>query len=400
MADLDQRLGMTGQFQTLVQEPPRGTGDAVRLGLTGVPDDTDWVVALLGDSCLLSQEIVRDLVARAVKNQNRITVLSAWLDDAQSYGRIDRDEEGRFTRIVEKRSDTPEQRRGRTEINSGIMVLDARWVRQAISRIEVNPQIGEYQLTDLIEIAVAEHQDGEPWPAATAPGDPAVVLGVNDRAQQMQADDAVRKTVIRKLLESGVSIIGEDTVFIDEQVEIGRDTVIHPFTTITGKTRIGSDCVIGPAAHLRNVVVGNNVEIHSSTVRESAIASHSDIGPYAHIRGGSQIHEHVHIGSNAELKNVIAGSGTKIGHFGYLGDAVLGQDVNIGAGTVTANFDGETKHQTVIEDGAFVGSDTVLVAPVSIGEGAKTGAGAVVTRDVPAGTLVLGVPARPRANQG
>jgi bifunctional UDP-N-acetylglucosamine pyrophosphorylase/glucosamine-1-phosphate N-acetyltransferase len=396
LADLDERLDLVGAFQTLVQHPARGTGDAVRLGLEAIDSDIEWIVSLLGDSCLLTAQTVQLLLERAVSEGNLITVLTARLPDAQAYGRIARDEFGRVLEIVEKKSDDPAKRVGVTEINSGIMVLNANWARQAIQRIQVNPNSDEYQLTDLIDIAVKNHREGQPWPVRTFIGDEFVGVGVNDRQQLMEADQIVRSKVRERLMLNGVTFIGPETTFIDEDVDIGRDTVIHPFTTISGTTRIGENCTIGPAAHLNNATIGNNVEIVSSTVRDSVVESNSDVGPYAHLRGGTHIHENVHIGSNTELKNANVGTGSKVGHFGYLGDATLGNDVIIGAGTITANFNGTTKNKTTIGNGAFIGSDSVLIAPISVGDAARTGAGSVVTRDVAAGSLVVGVPAKLR----
>jgi bifunctional UDP-N-acetylglucosamine pyrophosphorylase/glucosamine-1-phosphate N-acetyltransferase len=395
MADLDHRLDMAGQFETVIQEPALGTGDAVRIGLEAIDDDIDWVVCLLGDSCLLTSEMVRLLLNRAISEASRVTVLTAKLPDARAYGRIARDEYGRVTAIIEKKSDDPAKRTGITEINSGIMALNARWARQALPKILPNPDSKEIQLTDLIELAVDEHREGNAWPVQTFIGDKNAVVGVNDRVQLMEADQIVRKQVRDRLLNNGVSIVGPDTVFIDEDVEIGRDTVIHPFTTITGRTRLGDNCVVGPNAHLSNVISGDHVTIVSSTIRDSELGSNVDIGPYSHLRSGTHIHDSVHIGNFAEIKNSTVGSDTRIGHVGYLGDATIEHNVNIGAGTITANFDGVEKHRTVIRQNAFVGSDSVLVAPVEIGHNGRTGAGAVVTHDVAPDSTVVGVPARP-----
>jgi bifunctional UDP-N-acetylglucosamine pyrophosphorylase/glucosamine-1-phosphate N-acetyltransferase len=394
MHDIDQRLGMPGAFEIVIQDPARGTGDAVRIGLDAIADDIDWVICLLGDSCLLTGATVKHLLQRAISEGSKVAVLTAKLDDPKAYGRIERDEFNRVIRIVEKKSDDVAKRIAGAEINSGIMVLDARWARQTLPKIAENPDSGEIELTQLVQIAVREHRPGNAWPVQTHIGDENVVIGVNDRHQLVEADDIVRRQVRKRLLDAGVTIIGADTVFIDEDVEIGQDTVIYPHSTIFGKVRLGEGCVIGPAAHLRNVTGGDRVTIVSSTVADTTLGSDIDIGPYAHLRGNTQVHDHVHIGNYAEMNRSDIGAHSKIGHFSYLGDTTVGEAVNIGAGVITANFDGTSKHPTHIGDGAFIGCDSVLVAPVDIGEQARTGAGSVVTHDVPASETVVGVPAR------
>ena len=394
MSDLDERLGMPGAFDIVIQHPARGTGDAVRIGLEAIGEDIDWVICLLGDSCLLTGDTVNDLLALAMSTSSKVAVLTAKLPDAKAYGRIERDGESRVIRIVEKKSDDPAKRGIGSEINSGIMVLDARWARNVLPTIAENPDSGEIELTQLVRIAVESHQGDGAWPVQTHVGHENVIIGVNDRHQLVEADEIVRKSVRNRLLGQGVTIIGPETVFIDEDVEIGRDTVILPHTTIFGKVKLGEGCVIGPAAHLQDVTAGNRVKIVSSTVTSSMLGDDVDVGPYAHLRGQTVVRDHVHIGNFAELNRSDIGAHTKIGHVSYLGNATLGEAVNIGAGTITANYDGKHKNPTKIGDGAFVGSDTVLVAPVEIGEGARTGAGAVVTHDVLPGTTVKGVPAR------
>jgi bifunctional UDP-N-acetylglucosamine pyrophosphorylase/glucosamine-1-phosphate N-acetyltransferase len=262
-----------------------------------------------------------------------------------------------------------------------------------------NETTNEFLLTDLVAIAVAQREPDERWPVSTVAADPDVALGVNDRRELMAADAAVRRLTRARLLDAGVTIIGDESVVVDETVRVGADTVLMPFTVITGNTTIGAGCTIGPAAILHDAAIADRVMIRSSTVAASAIGADSDVGPYAHVRGGCRIGENVHIGTSAELKNSTLGDGSKTGHFSYIGDATLGRDVNIGAGTITANYDGEAKHATTIGDGAFIGSDTILVAPLSVGAGATTGAGSVVTRDVAAGSTVVGVPARPYARK-
>ncbi len=321
------------------------------------------------------------------------------LDDAQTYGRITRNGERNVTGIVEAKNDDPASREGQVEINSGIMVLEAAWAREALGRLPLDPVTGEYLLTDLVAMAASEHQPGEPWPIATVEAPMEVSLGVNNRIQQAEADAIVREQVRSRHMLAGVTMVGPETIFIDEDVEIGHDTVLLPGTILLGGTRIGAGCRIGPHTVLDHAEIGDHVTIRSSTIEYSRMEAGSDAGPYAHIRGGSVIGEGVHIGNFAELKNTSMGRDAKSGHFSYLGDATVGHGVNIGAGTITANYDGEKKNPTTIGDGAFVGSDTILVAPVTVAEGARTGAGSVVTKDVAPGTTVVGIPARPIASR-
>jgi bifunctional UDP-N-acetylglucosamine pyrophosphorylase / glucosamine-1-phosphate N-acetyltransferase len=394
MVEMPAILGMEGQFETVVQDPPRGTADAVRAALAVAPD-VDYLVSLLGDNPLLTTEMVEQLLDHAIATASRITILSCQLDDAQSYGRINRNAIGQVTNIVEAKNDAPGERDGRTEINSGIMVLDAGWARGALDRLPVDAVTQEYLLTDLVEMAAAEHTPGESWPIATVEAPPEVSIGVNNRVQQAEADAIVRDQVRRRLMMDGVTMIGAETIFIDEDVTIGQDTVLLPGTIILGTSRIGSGCRIGPNTVLDHVEIGDNVTVQSSTIEHSRMEDGSDAGPYAHIRGGSVIGEGAHVGNYAELKNTVFGRGAKSGHVSYLGDATIGERVNIGAGSITANYDGVRKNQTIIEDGAFIGCDTMMIAPLTIGAGAKTGAGSVVTKDVAEGSTVVGIPARP-----
>jgi bifunctional UDP-N-acetylglucosamine pyrophosphorylase/glucosamine-1-phosphate N-acetyltransferase len=339
--------------------------------------------------------MVQDLLEDAVTSGRKITLLTCLMPQAQSYGRINRDERNRPTNIVEAKNDDLVLRRGATEINSGIMVLRVDWARDALERLPLDPITGEYLLTDLVEMAARDHVDGEPWPIETVTAPAEVSLGVNNRIQQAEADAIVRQQTRERLMLAGVSMIGPETIFIDEQVEIGPDTMILPGTIILGTTTIGSGCRIGPNAVLDHATIGDNVAIQSSTIEHSTMKSGSDAGPYARIRGGSVIGEGVHIGNFAELKNSTMGTDAKSGHFSYLGDATIGERVNVGAGSITANYDGTRKNRTILGDDVFLGCDTVLVAPVTIHEGSKTGAGSVVNRDVPPHTTVVGVPARP-----
>jgi bifunctional UDP-N-acetylglucosamine pyrophosphorylase / glucosamine-1-phosphate N-acetyltransferase len=394
LADLPARLSMDGAFTTAVQVNPEGTAVAVRCALDHI-GPVEHIVSLLGDSPLLTGDVVRELVEGARTSGAKVTILTCVVPRAESYGRIERDDDGNIRRIVELKNDDPSKRTGETEINSGIMVLDAAWARSALEAVQLSPLAGEFLLTDIVEVAIGEHVDGAPWPvsAVTAPHD--IALGINDRVQQGEADRLIRERVRRSLQSSGVTIIGPETVFIDETVRVGKDTTILPFSVITGDTVIGSCCEIGPHAVLENAVIGDRVTLRSSTVTDSSIDHDARVGPYAHLRGNTRIGPHAHIGTSTELKNSQVGERSNVGHFGYLGDTTLGPNSNIGAGTVTANYDGTNKHPTSIGSNVFIGSDTVMVAPVAIGDGAKSGAGAVITRDVPAGTTVVGVPAKP-----
>lgn len=392
LADLEDHIG-AGDYELVVQGPPKGTADSVRQALERAPG-IRWMISLLGDNPLLTPEIVMDLLARAEATGSRVTLLTCVVPDAASYGRIERDDARRVRRIVERKNDDAGCRRGPTEINSGVMVLDAEWARRELATLPVDSVTGEQLLTDLVEIAVGQAADGDRWPVDAHVADESVSLGVNDRGELAAADVRARQQKRERLMAAGVSFIGGETSFIDEDVEIGPDTVIHPYTILRGATRIGSGCEIGPSAVLTDARVGDGVTIRQSTITDSEVGDRSDVGPYAHLRKGCRIGAGVHVGSYVEMKNATLADGAKCGHVSYLGDVAVGAEANIGAGTIVANYDGVGKHPTVIGDGAFIGSDSVLVAPVTIGQRARTGAGSVVTRDVPDDTTVLGVPAR------
>jgi bifunctional UDP-N-acetylglucosamine pyrophosphorylase/glucosamine-1-phosphate N-acetyltransferase len=394
LADLPSRLGMEGEFETVIQVVADGTAGAVRTALDHLQPVT-WLVSLLGDSPLLTGEAVHRLVTHASESGARVTILTCTVPDGQSYGRIERDEHHNACRIVELKNDDLSKRQGPIEINSGIMVLDAAWAREALSRIQQSADAGnEYLLTDILEVAIEGMSEGDPWPIATVEASEEVAHGINDRRQQATADEIVRRQVRQRLLTSGVTLIGPDTIFIDDTVEIASDTTILPFSVITGRTVIGSGCQIGPHAVLHDAVIADRVELRSSTVTGSSVREGTRVGPYAHLRGNTRVGPNVHVGTSAELKNSSVGDGSNVAHFSYIGDTTIGEHTNIGAGTITANYDGKAKHPTTIGDNVFIGSDSVLIAPVTVGDGAKTGAGAVVNRDVAPGATVVGVPAR------
>ncbi len=379
---------------TVVQDPPRGTGEAARLALDALPD-VDRAVVLFSDNPLLEAQHMRDLVQRATQTGALVTILTANVRDAAHYGRIVRDAGGNPVAVAEKKDDDPSLRTGQdVEINSGIMVLDAAWARHTLQELPPNPVSGEYYLTDLIAAAVAARPDHARWPVETVTAPITAALGVNDRLELAEAENLAWARNRERAMRAGVTMRLPDTIIIDDDVEIGPDSVILPNTMLLGRTRIGRGATIGPGAVIKDSLLGNDVVVRNSTLTDVEVGDGSDVGPYTHLRGGTRVAGGVHIGNFAEIKNSDLASGVKVGHFSYLGDARIGAGTNVGAGTITANFDGVHKHRTEIGERVFLGSDTILRAPVRLGDDARTGAGAVVTRDVEPGATVVGVPAR------
>jgi bifunctional UDP-N-acetylglucosamine pyrophosphorylase/glucosamine-1-phosphate N-acetyltransferase len=284
---------------------------------------------------------------------------------------------------------------GETEINSGMMVIDAEWARHVLPKIKSSEATGEIYLTELVADAVAESDERKKsWPVATVQASAEVALGINDRVQFAEAEAVLRDRIRKRHMLAGVTIQEPHTVAIDEDVQIGQDTTILPYSLILGRTVIGADCEIGPSAVITNAEIADRVKIRSSTVTDTSIGDDTDVGPYSHLRRGTRIGARVHVGNYGEIKSAVIDDSAKIGHFSYIGDAHIGANTNIGAGTVTCNFDGVNKHHTEVGSNVFVGSDSMLIAPITIGDGATLGAGSVVTKDVAAGATVVGVPAR------
>lgn len=373
-----------------VQPEPRGTGDAVRWAEPLLRGEAAAVLITYADLPLVRPQTYRRLVEAHEAAGATLTLLIAHLPDPSGYGRVIRDPEGRVRGVVEEAEADPEARR-RTEINVGVYVVRASWLWPALARLRPSPVKGEAYLTDLVAMAAAE---GEPVVAVPLE-DAEEALGVNTRVQLAEAERILRRRINTRWMLEGVTLVDPERVYIAAGAVIGPDTVIYPDTYIEGETRIGRRCRIGPNAILRDAHVGDDCVVEASVVEGAILADRVHVGPFAHLRPGARLGEDVHVGNFAEIKNSTLGPRTRMHHFGYLGDATVGADVNIGAGTVTCNYDGVRKHPTIIEDGAFIGSDTMLVAPVRVGRRARTGAGAVVTRDVPPETLVYGVPARP-----
>ena len=379
---------LAGRVETARQEPQRGTADAVRIGLARVPASTRQVIVAMGDAPLVPGEIFTGLIAEQADGRE-IALLSARVTDPTGYGRILRGGAGEVTAIVEER-DADAATRAIDEVNAGTYCFDAAWLRENVERAPASAS-GEHYLTDLVALAVT---DGRRVAVLRAPR-PELAMGINDRVGLAAAERVLRTEIAERHMRAGVSIVDPASTFIDATVQIEADARIEPFTILHGTTTVAADAVIGPHAQVSDSTIGARTSVWASVVESSSVAEDVQIGPYSHVRPGCQIGPRCRIGNFAELKKTSVGAGTQQHHFSYLGDAEVGAEVNIGAGAVTANFDGQTKHRTVIGDGAFIGVDTMLRAPVTVGPGARTGAGAVVTRDVPAGKTVVGMPARP-----
>jgi bifunctional UDP-N-acetylglucosamine pyrophosphorylase/glucosamine-1-phosphate N-acetyltransferase len=374
----------------VIQEKQRGTGDAVESARRILEDSDSLVLVLSGDVPMIRVETLQKLIEHHHHTASACSILSVRLENPTGYGRIIRDESGAFQKIVEQRDATDEERQVR-EINSGIYCFEAKALYDALRKIEPKNDQGEYYLTDVAEIILASSGTVSVYQIHDA----REVSGVNTRAELAEFENLVRRGAIRRLMiESGVTFIDPSHAYISAEAQIGRDTVIHPNVTIEGKTVIGEGCVIRAGARITNSRLGDNVTIKDhSVIVDSQIESNCEVGPFAHLRMNALLEEKARVGNFVEVKKSRLKRGTKAMHLSYLGDATIGERTNIGAGTITCNYDGVNKHETVIEDDVKIGSDTMLVAPVRVGARSMTGAGSVVTRDVPPDSLVAGVPA-------
>ena len=374
---------------TVRQEPQKGTADAVRVGLRPLLEAQGVVLVTMGDAPMQQPAIFERLLAEQRHGGTPLALVSARMDDPAGYGRIVRGPDGGVAAIVEE-ADADEATLALHEVNAGTYAFELSWLRDAIGRVPTSAS-GELYLTDLIALAADE---GCPASVVVA-DDPAEAMGINDRVALADAERRMQRRIATEHMRNGVTIVDPETTRIDAGVEIGQDARIEPWTILSGATIIAQDAVIGPNAQVRDSRIGPRTTVWASVVEESTVAEDVQIGPYAHLRPGAEVGPRCRIGNFAEIKNSSLGAGTQQHHFSYLGDAEIGEDVNVGAGSVTANFDGREKHRTIVRDGASLGVDTMMVAPVTIGEGATTGAGSVVTRDVAPGATVVGIPARP-----
>jgi bifunctional UDP-N-acetylglucosamine pyrophosphorylase/glucosamine-1-phosphate N-acetyltransferase len=374
---------LNGQGQTVPQTPQLGTGHA--LSQVATEHRTSGpVVVLYGDTPLLRGETLKALLAAHRTSGAAVTLLTANLDDPHGYGRIVRGRNGVFREIVEE-NDATDAQRAKSEVNSGVYVFSGRELWPALLKLENKNRAGEYYLTDVVRLIKGKIE-------TVRVDDAGEILGINDRRQLAQAERVMRQRVLDALMVSGVTITDPATTFIDADVAIGQDTVVHPFTTITGRSVIGENCVIGPMTQVRDSTVGNGSTIERSHLEDARVGSRVTVGPFSRLRPGTELADEVHVGTHTEIKNSKIGARSAVPHFSYIGDAVIGANVNIGAGSITANWDGFQKNTTEIDDGAYISCDTIFVAPVRVGSDAATAADTVVTKDVPAGSLAIGRP--------
>lgn len=379
-------VGSTVRF--VMQSQRLGTGHAVMQARSLLQGSSDYVIVIYADMPLIQSDTLRGLHEMQIASAGPFSMLTLNTDTPRGFGRIIRNKEGSVQAIVEEALATPEQLAIR-EVNPGIYCFDANWLWDHVEHIPLSAK-GEYFLTDLVEMAVRE---GGTINAFALDHDEELI-GINTREHLAEAETILRRRINTALMLSGVTLVDPATTYIQPSVAIAPDTVILPNTHLRGATRIGSGCTIGPSTIIDDSTIGDACVITSSVIESATLEDHIEVGPFAHLRSGVYVERDVHIGNFGEIKNSRLRRGVKIGHFSYIGDADIGDETNVGAGTVTCNFDGVQKNRTVVGKRVFIGSDTMLVAPITLGDESRTGAGAVVTQDVHPGDTVVGVPAR------
>src|ERR671929_1714500 len=372
--------------EPVLQKQQIGTGDAVRVALEAIEEDEGTLLVVNGDGPLISHRTLAELLERHRSAGVGATVLVAELDDATGLGRVM--EDAGVVRIVEERDATEAEKQIRL-VNLGLYAFELEEIRRALALVLVENVQGEFYLTDALEV-IGKRSRAVTYRVKS----PEEANLVNDRAHLALGEEILRRRILDEHMREGVTVRDPASTHIEASVEIGRDTVILPGTFLRGGTRIGSDCVIGPSTDLFDTVVGDGALVEHSVGRGAVVGAGATVGPYAYLRPGTVLGEASKVGAYCEVKNTWVGTGSKVPHLSYIGDAEIGEGVNLGAGTITANYDGKGKHRTRIEDGVFTGINTNLIAPVTIGESAYLGAGSVVTKDIPPGKLAVGMPAR------
>lgn len=366
-----------------VQAQQLGTGHAL-LQTEEFFSQGGHMIVLAGDTPLLCAETIAAILERHKESGAQATVLTCTVNNPTGYGRILRSEQGAFRAVVEEKDATDVQKQIK-EINSGLYCFNASQVFRALHELRADNAQGEYYLPDVLDIMMQKDQKIE-IVLHEAEED---IYGVNDRVQLAYTEKILRRRKNETLMRSGVTIVDPDTTFIDTQVQIGADTVILPFSVISGNTVIGTQCEIGPGTRITDAIIGNSNVIEYARIKEARVGNNCTIGPYSYLRPETELHDYVKIGDFVEVKKSVIGENSKVPHLSYVGDAIIGASANIGAGTITCNYDGKNKYVTIIEDGAFIGSNTNLIAPVTIGKNAITGAGSSISRDVPPDSLAV-----------
>ncbi len=371
-----------------VQPEPQGTGDALSQARGALANRVEHLLVLYGDTPLVRYDTVKQMTTSHLNHGAVMSMLVGSVPAVKDLGRVARDESGRITGIVEA-ADGEHEPDAPGEINGGVYCFSASWLWENLERIAPG-RTGEKYITSLAAAGAAAGSGV----IGVETQDPEELLGVNNRIQLAYVEGAMRRRIRDEWMLAGVSMTDPDSVFIDADVSIGQDTLLLPNTMLTGGTEIGARCEVGPGSVVRDSKIGDGCRVTASMLEGATLEDGVSVGPFSHLRPGAYLETGAHVGNFAEIKESRLGPGVMMGHFGYVGDASIGAEANLGAGMVTCNYDGESKHRTVIEANAFVGCDTMLVAPVKVGAGAATGAGAVVTTDVPPGRLAVGVPAR------
>lgn len=381
--DLVEALG--DRYEYAWQRQQMGTGHAAMMASELLSGHAQTVVVSAGDTPLLSELVIRDLIDAHCRSGAKATVATAKLPDPSGYGRIVRRENGSFAKIVEQRDASPTEL-AVDEVNSGLYAFNAVDLFRLLPTLATDNDQGEYYLTDVLAKLAAEGANV----VAHVFDDPTFLLGVNDRWQLAEAEGLLRKRILKGHALNGVTIVDPASTYVGVDVEIGVDTVLEPQTILVGKTTVGSRCRIGPCTKLKHCAIGDDCNIYFSHLAEATLEPSVKVGPYANIRPGTVLGERVKIGNFVEVKNARMGAGAAANHLAYIGDAEVGAKTNIGAGTITCNYDGFNKHRTTIGEGVFIGSNSTLVAPVSIADGAFVAAGSTITRDVPGDALAFG----------
>lgn len=385
-AAIRKSLGKEAQY--VEQSLATGTARALQETETILLGKASHVLVLNADIPLILKGTLQRLIKQHEETNAEISFLTSDKVSPDRLGRVMRDLDGQVLEVIEAADASPEQC-SIAEVNGGVYAFNAAWLWPALRELMPSSS-GEFYLTGLIQIASAKGL----LVGTIQPDEPVELLGVDDRVHLAQAESAMRERILNRWMLAGVTVVDPTTTYIDATVTLGQDTIIYPNTTIRGESNIGFGCQIGPGAQVYDSVIDEQCRIGSSVLEGVQLGCHVEVGPFSHLRPGTKVENEARIGNYAEIKNSRIGQNTNVGHFSYVGDADIGNMVNIGAGTITCNYDGVRKHQTIVEDGAFIGSSTMLVAPVRVGAGARTGAGSVVTKNVSVNTTVFGVPAR------